>query len=149
MNFFKKIVAAGTSKLIDSMGSAIDKCVTSDDERLNIKKEMAAGVRAFELEMESSAVKYEGEITARLGIDMTSDSWLSKNIRPLLVAFLIGSTVLLAYTTIFGTLTTVQAEMVDPWITLLSTLDVTAITFYFGSRGMEKYQKIKGQNTPI
>lgn len=143
MNILKKVFSAGAAKLVDSVGAAIDRCTTSDKERLELKAVLDQGLQDFNLSMEAEANKFEAEVTARHAADMASDSWLSKNIRPLTLAFLIGSTVVLAYSTIFGDLDTEQREMVKPWIALLTTLDVTALVSYFGSRGMEKYKKIK------
>lgn len=143
MSFITKMFSAGASTLVDSVGKAIDSCVTSDEERLKAKAVLEGQVQAFQLNMENAAIQFEGEVSARHKADMTSDSWLSKNIRPMTLAFLIGSTVILAYSTIFGTLTSDQVEMVKPWVSLLTTLDVTAITFYFGSRGIESVNKIR------
>jgi hypothetical protein len=143
VSFISKIFSAGASTIVDSLGKVIDNVHTSAEEKLQLKATMDAQLQAFQLNMEAAAIQYEGEVSARHKADMTSDSWLSKNIRPLTLGFLIGSTVILAYSTIFGDLTTQQSEMVKPWITLLTTLDVTAVTFYFGSRGWEAVNKIK------
>jgi hypothetical protein len=78
MNVLKKIFSAGASTVIDSVGSAVDRLVTSDEERLSLKNELA---------------NFDTEITNRHAADMASDSWLSKNIRPLTLAFLMISTV--------------------------------------------------------
>ena len=145
MNILKKVFSAGAATLIDSVGGIIDKVHTSDEEKLKMQAQIDGQLQAFNLSMETAAMQFEGEVTARHAADMASDSWLSKNIRPLTLAFLIGSTVVLAYSTIFGDLSTEQREMVKPWIALLTTLDVTALVSYFGSRGMEKYKKISSK----
>jgi len=75
---------------------------------------------------------------------MRSDSWLSKNIRPCVLAFLIVSTVLLAYLSIF-ILDADKSELIAPWVELLKVLDIAVIGFYFGSRGLEKVQGIKAK----
>jgi hypothetical protein len=77
------------------------------------------------------------ETTKRWESDMTSDSWLSKNTRPLALLFLTLST------TIFIVLDS-STEMVinNLWIDLLKTLLVTVYVAYFGSRGMEKVKNI-------
>lgn len=71
-----------------------------------------------------------------------NDSLLANNVRPLILVFLTGATVLLAYTTIFF-LGPEEVEMVGEWKDLLQTLLVTCYAFYFGSRGLEKVHKIK------
>ena len=77
------------------------------------------------------------ETTKRWESDMISDSWLSKNTRPLALLFLTLST------TIFIVLDS-STEMVinNMWIDLLKTLLITVYVAYFGSRGMEKAKKI-------
>lgn len=142
MSFLSKIFAAGAGTLVESVDDLIDNIHTSDEEKLKMKAQIDGQMQAFQLSMETAALNFEGEVTARHKADMESDSWLSKNVRPLTLAFLMSSTVMLAYTTIFGTLTVEQREMVKPWIALLTTLDVTVLVSYFGSRGMEKYKKI-------
>ena len=68
---------------------------------------------------------------------MRSDSWLSKNVRPMTLVFVIVCTMLLVF---------IDAGVIDfnvkpEFITLLSTTLVTIISFYFGSRGIEKIKK--------
>lgn len=141
MSFISKIFSAGASTLVDSVGGIIDSVHTSDEEKLKLKAQIDGQFQAFELSMETAAMQFEGEVSKRHQADMASDSWLSKNIRPLLVAFLIVSTIVLAYSTIF-ILPEEKITLIEPWIGLLTTLDIAAITFYFGSRGVEKYKKI-------
>ena len=86
--------------------------------------------------------EYDKEITQRYASDMMSDSWLSKNIRPLALAFLTVATVILAYLTIF-ILDASDVEFLKPWINLLQYLLFFIYAFYFGSRGFEKVQEIK------
>ena len=78
------------------------------------------------------------EISKRWASDMTSDSWLSKNTRPLVLLFLT------LMTTLFVIL---DSSMVDfiidkEWIDLLKTLLTTVYVAYFGSRGIAKYKEI-------
>lgn len=86
--------------------------------------------------------EYDKEITQRYASDMMSDSWLSKNIRPLALAFLTVATVILAYLTIF-ILDASDVELLKPWLNLLQSLLIVIYAFYFGSRGFEKVQAIK------
>ena len=71
---------------------------------------------------------------------MVSDSWLSKNIRPIVLAWLVIFVSLFA---VVDSIDTIDFTVEAAWITLFSTLLVTVIVSYFGSRGVEKYQKIK------
>ena len=133
---------AGASKLVDSVGSIINNVHTSDDEKLKAKLAAQALVKEFKKEQSDAIAKYDKEITERHKTDMMSDSWLSKNIRPLIVGFLTVSSVMLAYLTIF-ILDASEVKLLTPWIDMLKVLLVTAYSFYFGSRGIEKVQKIK------
>ncbi len=80
------------------------------------------------------------EVSKRWDSDMTSDSWLSKNIRPIVLAWLVIFVSLFA---VVDSINTIDFTVEAAWITLFSTLLVTVIVSYFGSRGVEKYQQIK------
>ena len=144
MSIFSSIGNLLTGGLVDQIGSVIDKTSTSDEERAQLKNEAAKIANKYALKINDQLVSYEQELTKRLEADMQSDSWLSKNVRPLTLGFLIGSTVLLAYLTIF-ILDPERAALIKPWISLLTTLDITAISFYFGSRGVEKIKRGSGK----
>jgi len=78
------------------------------------------------------------EISKRWQSDMTSDSWLSKNVRPLTLIYLTLAT------TIYIVLDSLNIafDIDQAWIELLKTLLVTIYVAYFGSRGFEKFKKI-------
>ena len=78
------------------------------------------------------------EISSRWRADMKSDSWLSKNTRPLALVFLTASSVFMMAVDSFHT----RFDVDDAWISLLKTLLVTVYVAYFGSRGAEKITKI-------
>lgn len=78
------------------------------------------------------------EVTKRWESDMTSDSWLSKNTRPVTLMFLTFMTCLFVILDSSGKGFSVEQE----WIDLLKTLLTTVYVAYFGSRGIEKYKKI-------
>lgn len=94
-------------------------------------------------QLKAEIVKIEAqELSKRHASDMASDSWLSKNVRPLVLIFLTVATVLLAYLTIF-ILSSDKVAIIEPWISLLTVLLAAVYAFYFGSRGFEKVQSIK------
>lgn len=142
MSWFTDLFSSGVSEVISSTGEAIDRLVTSDEERESLKVEMEKELNKFKQSQLNAVSNYDKEITQRHSLDMVSDSWLSKNIRPLALSFLTISTVLLAYLTIF-ILDTDKIDLIDPWLDLLKVLLVTVYAFYFGSRGFEKVQAIK------
>tara|TARA_R100000951_G_scaffold114523_1_gene119584 strand:+ start:204 stop:656 length:453 start_codon:yes stop_codon:yes gene_type:complete len=77
-------------------------------------------------------------ISARWESDMKSDSWLSKNTRPMTLIFLT-----LAMTIFIVLDSTVLLEIKTGWVSLLEALLITVYVAYFGSRGAEKITKIK------
>jgi len=83
------------------------------------------------------------EVSKRWESDMKSDSWLSKNTRPLSLIFLSVMTIAFIWVDSHETLSfTVEQE----WIGLLKTLTTTVYVAYFGSRGAEKFKTISNNN---
>ena len=81
------------------------------------------------------------EISKRWASDMKSDSWLSKNTRPLTLIFLTVSMVLLIFSDSIG-----ESFNVNPgWVDLLKSLLITVYVAYFGSRGAEKFKSISSK----
>mgnify|MGYP000218031278 CR=1 FL=1 len=78
------------------------------------------------------------EVTKRWSSDMKSDSWLSKNTRPMTLIFLTASLVIIMLLDSFEIPFTVEAS----WVDLLKSLLITVYVAYFGSRGVEKFKKI-------
>ena len=78
------------------------------------------------------------EVSKRWDSDMKSDSWLSKNTRPMSLIFLTVSMVILIILDSFQWNFTVDTG----WVELLKTLLVTVYVAYFGSRGAEKFKSI-------
>jgi hypothetical protein len=79
------------------------------------------------------------EVSKRWASDMKSDSWLSKNTRPMTLIYL---TVMMSLYIILDSLD-IAFNIDDSCVELLKTLLVTIYVAYFGSRGFEKYTKIK------
>ena len=145
MSWFKDNIIDSITGLFTATGDAIDKNVTSDEERLTLKNNLVKIQNQLQEKMLKHERMLESMLTKRHENDMQSDSWLSKNVRPLTLIFLTVSTVLLAYLSIFK-LEPAQVVVMQPWVTLLTTLLVTTYSFYFGSRGIEKCSKILAEN---
>jgi len=79
------------------------------------------------------------EVSKRWTADMKSDSWLSKNTRPMTLIFLTISMVSLILLDSFE----IQFAVDGGWVDLLKSLLVTVYVAYFGSRGAEKFQSIR------
>ena len=119
--------------LPDQGGLGIVKnIITSDDNIEPVDKETAMKL----IEQDLQELK---EVSSRWRADMKSDSWLSKNTRPLALVFLTVSSVLMMAVDSFH----LQFDVDESWINLLKTLLVTVYVAYFGSRGAEKITNIK------
>ena len=130
MSVLTKIFSSGAGELIKSVGGVIDNLTTSKEEKLEAERKIQDLIANHEVEMEKN-------ITARWTMDMKSDSWLSKNIRPLVLVFLVVSTVLM----IFIDAGTINFVVEDKWTDLLQLVLITVIGAYFGGRSLEKVKK--------
>lgn len=141
MSWFTNIFSSGVSGVIDSVGTAIDKLVTSDEEKMQLKNELIK----IELEAKNKAdelnFKYEEEVTKRHQADMTSDNWLSKSIRPITLVFILIMYSLLSIASGF------EFEVTESYVELLGQWGMLIMSFYFGGRTVEKVSQIvKGNN---
>ena len=125
-----KIFSGGAAELVKGVGGVIDNLHTSDEEKLEAERKIKELVSSYEVEMEKN-------ITERWKMDMQSDSWLSKNIRPLVLVFLVVSTVLM----IFIDAGAINFNVEDKWTDLLQLVLITVIGAYFGGRSLEKVKK--------
>ena len=87
-------------------------------------------------ELEQDVIEMQ-EVTKRWQSDMSSDSWLSKNIRPLSLAFLTIS--LFIYIILDSSLDNFKVD--TEWVSLLGNLLMLVYGAYYGSRGLEKIRK--------
>jgi hypothetical protein len=125
-----KILSAGAANLVKSVGGVIDNLHTSKEEKLAAELKIKDMIMGYEAEMQK-------QVTERWKVDMNSDSWLSKNIRPLVLVFLVVTTVLL----IFIDAGTITFKVEDKWTDLLQLVLITVIGAYFGGRSLEKVKK--------
>ena len=132
MKVLNKLFSGGASKLVESVGGVLDNVITTKDEKLEAKRKLKELILSHEAEMERN-------ITDRWQADMNSDSWLSKNVRPMILIFLVVSTVLM----IFIDAGTIQFTVEEKWTDLLQLVLITVIGAYFGGRSFEKSKKQK------
>ena len=142
MNWFTNLFTSGVSDVISSVGIVIDSLTTTDEEKLILKNKLKQEINSFKEKQLNAVAVYDKEITQRHKSDMMSESFLSKNIRPLALIFLTVSVVILAYSSIF-ILEVEKSKLVEPWINMFQTILFTIYAFYFGSRGLEKITKLK------
>jgi cation transport ATPase len=130
MSILGKIFSGGAADLVNSVGDVVDNLHTSKEEKLAAQHKIKKLVANYEVEMEKN-------ITDRWKADMNSDSWLSKNVRPMILIFLVVSTVLM----IFIDAGTIQFTVEQKWTDLLQLVLITVIGAYFGGRSFEKSKK--------
>ena len=130
MSILTNLLSGGAAELVKSVGGVIDNLTTSKEEKLEAERKIQDLIANHEVEMEKN-------ITERWKMDMQSDSWLSKNIRPLVLVFLVVSTVLM----IFIDAGTINFVVEDKWTDLLQLVLITVIGAYFGGRSLEKVIK--------
>jgi len=123
----KKILQFITGGLLRDIGDVIDKVTTTDEERLDAKRKIQ------EL-LEKADNDAQTQVTERWKFDMQSDSFLSKNIRPLVMVFLTTVFTLLAFTD--GNIG--QFSIQKEYIPIFQTLLVTVYGAYFVGRTWEK-----------
>ena len=115
--------------------AGLDGLFTSDDERLEAKSRIAEIMNDMAKSQLRHVEVQEKERTARLQADMQSDSWLSKNVRPLALIYLLVIFTILAFADSF---TALKFAVDDKYVDLLQMLLVSVFGFYFVSRGVEK-----------
>ena len=125
MNFLSKLF--GNLNL--DVNKIVDNLVTTKEE----KQELKIKFEQIFLEARANA---EEQITRRWEADAKA-GWLPANIRPLTLAFLVVSTIVLIF--IEGGL--IDFEVKDNWIDLLQLVLITVIGAYFGGRSIEKIKK--------
>ena len=126
-----KLFGSAGSNIAEKISDIVDKHTFSKVEKAQLEKELEQIFIKAELDLES-------EITKRHSNDMVSDSWLSKNIRPLLTIFS-----LILYTIFSITdLNIGDFNIQNSYVDMLGQIVIMSLGFYFTSRGIEKTAKI-------
>tara|TARA_R100001443_G_C3266567_1_gene156941 strand:- start:120 stop:509 length:390 start_codon:yes stop_codon:yes gene_type:complete len=123
-NIIKELFNGGVTNLVDEV-------ITNKEEAQTLKNEL----RKIEVDLTKTI---EQEVSKRWVADM-SGNWLTKSIRPLVLAFLVVSTVIM----VFIDSGTIDFEVKETWVDLLQIVLITVIGAYFGSRGLEKVKNGK------
>jgi len=130
-NILAKLFGGAGGSIAEKISGIIDKHTFSKVEKAQFEKEMEEVFIKAELNLEK-------EITSRHANDMASDSWLSKNIRPLLTIFSLFLYTLFAM--IDGNIG--EFNIANQYVDLLGQIVIMSLGFYFTSRGIEKTAKI-------
>ena len=123
--------------ILDVGMRVLDKFVPDPQAKANAQMELLKMQQEGRLAELQADIQEQEELTKRLHSDMTSDSWLSKNIRPMtLVAIFLGY-FLFAMMSAFG------HNANEEYVTLLGQWGMLVMSFYFGGRTLEKILAMK------
>ncbi len=123
-----------TGGVIKNIGDVVDKLTTTEEEKLTIKKQIQEILEKADNDAQT-------QVTERWKVDMQSDSWLSKNIRPAVLIFLTGVFTILSF--FDGNFYGFQVQ--EQYIPIFQSLLITVYGAYFVGRTWEK-SKRSGDN---
>lgn len=142
MSVLGEVFGGFGGEIIKSVGELF----TSDKERLAKANELQAILQKGEKQIRDAVSKHQAELTERMKLDMQSDSWLSKNVRPMSLVFLLIVYTVLALTDgnlIWGEH---SFNIGEEYVIGYQNFLMMAFAFYFGGRSYEKATKIKAAN---
>tara|TARA_R110002020_G_scaffold199873_1_gene401847 strand:- start:25 stop:429 length:405 start_codon:yes stop_codon:yes gene_type:complete len=125
-----KIFGAAGGGIAEKLSNIVAKHTFSKEERARLENEITQIFIKAESDMQHN-------VSERWKADTQSDSWLSKNVRPIVLLFLIVSTIVM----IFIDAGFLNFEVKDTWVDLLQLTLITVISAYFGGRSFEKIKK--------
>ena len=125
--------------LFDVGMKVLDKFIPDPEAKAKAQQELLQMQQEGKLaELNADNIEAQ-ELTKRQSADMMSDSWLSKNIRPMTLIF-----ILTTYTT-FGMMSAWDIEVNNNYVELLGQWGMLIMSFYFGGRTLEKIMDMKGK----
>lgn len=126
----------GITEIIAVGMKLVDKFFPDPEQKAKAQMELLKMQQDGELQKIQADIQEQQELTKRHVADMASDSWLSKNIRPLMLICLFVAYIIFAVGSVYDWDTkTAYVELLGQW-------GMLAFSFYFGSRGMEKIADI-------
>jgi uncharacterized membrane protein (DUF106 family) len=117
----------------------VDKFVSDPQAKQEAQLKLLEMQKNGELAQLQADMNEQQELTKRVQADMMSDSWMSKNIRPMTLVF-----ILVTYTT-FGMMSAWDIEVNNNYVELLGQWGMLIMSFYFGGRTLEKIMDMKGK----
>lgn len=116
--------------VVDKLAGVADRFIRTKDEKAEFEKQMTEIMIQAEAEMQKN-------VTERWKADLEHGNWLTRSVRPLVLIFLIVSTVLM----VFIDSGSIAFEVEEKWTDLLQLVLITVIGAYFGGRSFEKFKK--------
>jgi hypothetical protein len=126
--------------ILDIGGKILDKVFPDPAQAEQAKLKLLEMQQNGELAKIAADTAEQQELTARLQADMTSDSWLSKNIRPMTLIFILGGYFVFAMMSAFG------QDANEKYVELLGQWGMLVMSFYFGGRTLEKIMDMKAKD---
>jgi len=127
-----KLFGSAGGGVVDKLAGVADKFIRTKDEKAEFEKEMTNIMIQAEAEMQKN-------VTDRWKADLEHGNWLTRSVRPLVLIFLIVSTVLM----VFIDSGSINFNVDQKWTDLLQLVLITVIGAYFGGRSFEKFKKNK------
>ena len=128
--------------LIDVGLKVLDKFIPDPEAKAKAQAELLKMQQEGRLAELNADVIESQELTKRLQADMGSDSWLSKNIRPMTLIFILAAYFIFAMMSAFGSIAN------ERYVELLGQWGMLIMSFYFGGRTLEKIMDMKAKNEP-
>jgi hypothetical protein len=125
-----KLFGNGGGAVVDKLANVADKFIRTKDEKAEFEKEMTQIFIEAEKEMQKN-------VTERWKADLEHGNWLTRSVRPLVLVFLIVTTVLM----VFIDSGSIAFQVEEKWTDLLQLVLITVIGAYFGGRSVEKLRK--------
>ena len=127
---FAKIFGGAAEGVAGKLSNIVDKFVRTKDEKAEFEKEMTQIFIEAEKEMQKN-------VTERWKADLEHGNWFTRSVRPLVLVFLIVTTILM----VFVDSGSIAFEVEEKWTDLLQLVLITVIGAYFGGRSVEKIRK--------
>jgi hypothetical protein len=129
----------GIDDIVSVGMNLVDKLIPDPEAKAKAQLDLARLAQEGELQQIQADINEQQELTKRLQADMLSDSWLSKNIRPMTLIF-----ILLGYFT-FAMMSAFDLDTNKAYVELLGQWGMLIMSFYFGGRTLEKIMDMKSK----
>jgi hypothetical protein len=127
-----KLFGKAGGGIVDKLAGVADRFIRTKDEKAEFEKQMTGILIDAEAAMQKN-------VTERWKADLEHGNWFTRSVRPLVLVFLIVSTVLM----VFIDSGSINFTVEEKWTDLLQLVLMTTIGAYFGGRSVEKFNQIK------
>lgn len=128
------------TSIVDVGMKILDKFIPDPEAKAKAQQELLKMQQEGRLAELNADTAESQEVTKRAQADMTSDSWLSKNIRPMTLIFILGGYFVFAMMSAFGN------NANEKYVELLGQWGMLVMSFYFGGRTLEKIMDMKSKD---